>query len=160
MLLACLHAFWGPVKQKQLCSACGYQRVWLRKPQSSFTESRAGEGAECWNKIFCSQHSDSLQLQLLLKSTAELLRTKHFACSGKKSVSESKIAHNHPSIVLFGNLPLLKNPFLSKGRNDENNIPIRGFDNVHLNLPSKISIAKNQVKISFVRSLVLQSLSQ
>lgn len=84
----------------------------------------AGEEAGCRDEIFCFQCSDNLQPQVLLKSTAELLRTEHFACSGKKSMSESKIARTPPSIVLFGNLPLLNNPFLGKGRNDENNIPI------------------------------------
>lgn len=72
----------------------------------------AGEEAGGKDEIFCFQRSDNLQLQPLLKSTAELLKTKHFACSGKKSMSESKIAHTRPSIVLFGNLPLLNNPFL------------------------------------------------
>lgn len=67
----------------------------------------AREAVGYQDKISYSQHSNGLQSQLLLKSTDELLKTKHFACSGKKSMSESKTAYTPSSIVLFGNLPFL-----------------------------------------------------
>lgn len=145
-VICCLHAACGALQQKESCSSCGLQRVGQRQPQSSFPVILAGEVAGCQDKISCSQHSKSSQLQLLLKTVAELLKTKHFASSGKKSMSESKTAHTPPSIVLFGNLPLLNNPFQWKVRNDENNILIWGFDNTHLCLTSKYLLQKSRWK--------------
>lgn len=62
-------------------------------PRAASQRACLGKEAGDRDEIFCSEHSDSSELQLLLKSTAELLRTKHFVCSGKKSMSESKIVH-------------------------------------------------------------------
>lgn len=142
MLFVCLRAAPGPLLQKQWCGAQGYRKPWHKEAQSSFPASRAGGEAGCEDKIFCSQHSNRWQPWLLLTNTAELLRSKSFAHSGKKSVGESKIAHTH-TLPLFclETFHCLTTPFLGKGRADENNIPIWGFDNTHYsNLPSEISI--------------------